>query len=145
MSREVIALTKLEHECTIPGTELFAQYYTVTNMPGVAALWVGKIQSVEPLSYATIEQVWLYEGEEYPSFSAVRQAWREGEMSKRRRDAVAQALLRGTRGLARPFWSHMTDADRESWRKTADHFIRLLSAFGCNLTFQEDDHGTPAA
>src|SRR6185437_2585441 len=97
-ARKPVAITKLRSQRKLPGTDLLCQYRSIVNMPGVTKLWVGRIKhpavaGVLP-SYETMEEAWIFEGEEFYSFDDLMNAWNGGIERRVLRDRLAEALRR---------------------------------------------------
>lgn len=138
-------VSKLRATKPIPGTDLFTQVYDIVNMPGVTALWAGRVLPTanpgDPVEYETTDQVWLYRGEEFATVADVIAAWNADQRAAVVRDRTAEGLRRLIHGLIRPLWHDMTEEQREGWRCKADIFIRLLAGFGVRFELGERPDG----
>lgn len=136
-----IAVTKLLRERTLEGTDLLCQYHTAVNMPGVAALWVGRHRPTDddPHHYETFEQAWFFGDREFATVEEAVAAWQAHEREKVIRDRVGESLRRFRFGLIRPLWRDMQDADREGWMNAGDVLMRLFASFALRIDMENDD------
>jgi hypothetical protein len=144
-ARKTITVTRLRMERKLPGTDLLCQYRSIVNMPGVTQLWVGRIRQpavagVQP-TYETMEEAWIFEGEEFYSVDDLMHAWNGGIERRVLRDRLAEALRRLVHGLIRPLWTDMREEDREPWRIKAAALMKLFASFDLEFSLMENQDG----